>query len=95
MQYGLATIATVGNEFEYPPVDFGAFSLGRHTVTWLGPLGIEPTQALPLQRTATTLQSGDADGDNAPLTVGGTAVPPTNPGVFEGACAHSGLRAEH
>lgn len=63
MQYGLAVMATVGTPDYYPPVDFGAFTLERHTVTWLGILGVEPSPALPPQGTVMTLRSGDGDGD--------------------------------
>ena len=68
MQYGLGLMASVGMS-DLPPVDFGGFTLERHTLTWLGILGIELFPALAPQGTVTTLRGGDGDADGYPWVV--------------------------
>ena len=66
MEYGLALMAV---PMPSASVNFGNFELDRHTVTWLGLLGVELSPSLPPHGTVTTLRSGDDDGDGAPWAV--------------------------
>ena len=71
MEYGLALMAAPVSSMS---VDFGNFELDRHTVTWLGLLGVELSPSLPPHGTVTTLRSGDDDDDGAPWAVRSYAV---------------------
>lgn len=82
MEYGLALMAAPASSMS---VNFGNFELDRHTVTWLGLLGVELSPSLPPHGTVTTLRSGDDDGDGVPWAVRSYALygPLLGGGAFE------------